>query len=513
MKSDTVSAKNLKKVKGIKLILGYIGLMMGLIGIIIALPLLYILFNSAEYKYAYAFLIPSSIYIVVGFTLFFILTYKKKPEKLFRHQDSVIVMTSWIIAIIGCALPFTISKLMTFHQAVFEMSSGWATVGMSIYNFKKGANCFLLARTNTMLFGGLGIILVMISLFSDRYGMSLYSCEGHPERFTPNLLRSARLIVIIYIGLIILGTIGLLCCGMSLFDAFNHSVTAVSTGGFSTQPESLLYFKSRLSSAQYIGIMIVSMCLMLLGSISSLSWVFLIKGKFKSFAKSSENRAQLIIMVIAIPLLLLAFTRSGFNSSDSTTYAFFYTFSALTTCGFQVSEISASLHSSVFFIIITLMLIGGQSSSTAGGLKIIRLHVLFKSIYIKIKNTLTPSNTTHSYRVNTADQYTNLDDSTMHGNNTFVLIYLLFYFIGVFIFSFSGTELKVILFEVASFFSGTGLSTGILITADSPNYFYYVSSVLMVAGRLEIMVMIYALVYCINTPYRYIKYSFERRIK
>ena len=267
MKSN---AKELKTVKGVRLILGYIGLMMGLIGIIIALPLVYILFNSAEWKYALSFCIPSLIYIIIGFSLFFSLTYKKKPLRLYRHQNSFIVVISWLIAIIGCALPFVISNRMNFHQAFFEMSSGWATVGLTVYDFEKDTNCFLLARTNTMLFGGIGIILVMISLFSDRYGMSLYSAEGHSDRFLPNLLKSSRIILLIYCSLIIVGTFSYFACGMSFFDAFCHSVTAVSTGGFSTHPESLKWFQGQLSETQYNGIIIVSMFLMLSGSISSI---------------------------------------------------------------------------------------------------------------------------------------------------------------------------------------------------------------------------------------------------
>jgi len=512
--------KTYKTVTGAKLVLGYIGLLMGLAGIIIGLPLFYILFNKNQWNYGLSFFIPSIIYIVLGFTLFFLFIFHKKPTKLARHQDAFIVMTCWLIAILGCSAPFWISGKLTFSQAIYEMTSGWTTTGVSCWDFDNNpnSNCFLLARSNTMLFGGIGIILVMISLFSDRYGMSLYSAEGHSDRFIPNLLRSSRMILLIYLGMILVAMILFLIFGMNFFDAYNHAITCVATGGFSTHKESIAFYQTinGFKTYQTYGIWISSMIMMLAGSISSISWVFLFRGNFKSFFKSTENRTHLLLIVIFVPLLFAAYNvyNAGKNISSSWMNSFFYTMSAMTTTGFQINELSVATHSSIFILFTLLNLIGGQSNSTSGGLKIIRLNILFKSLFIRFKNTLTPSNTRHSYRIHVCGSYTYLDENMMHSNNIFILLYLMIYIFGIVLFSYSGTNMGLVAFEVSSMLSTTGLSTGVLIPVmESQPFYYYLSSFIMIAGRLEIFVVFYSLIYCFYKPYKKIKNTLERRIR
>ncbi|HBD06169.1 MAG TPA: hypothetical protein DCY93_02015 [Firmicutes bacterium] len=511
-----------KTVKGAKLVLGYIGLLMGLVGIIIGLPLFYMLFNKNEWNTnnALAFLIPSLLYMSIGFTLFFLFIFHKRPAKLARHQDAFIVMTCWLIAILGSSAPFWISGKLTFSQAIYEMTSGWTTTGVSCWDFDNNpnSNCFLLARTNTMLFGGIGIILVMISLFSDRYGMSLYSAEGHSDRFIPNLLRSSRMILLIYLGMIFVAMILFLIFGMNFFDAYNHAITCVATGGFSTHKESLAFYQAinGYQTYQTYGIWISSMIMMFAGSISSISWVFLFRGNFKSFFKSTENRGHLLLILIFVPLLFAGYNvyNAEKNLSSSWMDSFYYTFSAMTTCGFQINEFTVKTHSSIFILLTLLMLIGGQSNSTSGGLKIIRLNILFKSIFIRFKNTLTPSNTRHSYRIHVSGSYTYLDENMMHSNNIFVLLYIIIFIFGVVLFSYTGTNIELVAFEVSSMLATTGLSTGILIPVmESQPFYYYLSSFIMIAGRLEIFVVFYSLIYCLYKPYKKIKNTLERRIR
>lgn len=512
--------KTYKTVTGAKLVLGYIGLLMGLAGIIIGLPLFYILFNKNQWQYGLSFFIPSIIYIALGFTLFFLFIFHKRPTKLARHQDAFIVMACWLIAIIGSSAPFWISGKLTFSQSIYEMTSGWTTTGVSCWDFDKNpnSNCFLLARTNTMLFGGIGIILVMISLFSDRYGMSLYSAEGHSDRFIPNLLRSSRMILLIYLGMIFIAMILFLIFGMNFFDAYNHAITCVATGGFSTHKESLGFFQAinGYETYQTYGIWISSMVMMLVGSISSISWVFLFKGNFKSFFKSTENRTHLLLIVIFVPLLFASFNvyNAGKDVPSSWMNSLFYTMSAMTTTGFQINELSLTTHSSVLILLTLLCLIGGQSNSTSGGLKIIRLNILFKSLFIKFKNTLTPTTTRHSYRIHVCGSYTYLDENMTHSNNIFIILYLLIFLLGIVLFSFTGTDIGLLSLEVSTMLGTTGLSTGALLQVmENQPFYYYLSSFIMIAGRLEIFVVFYSLMYVFYKPYKKIKNTLERRIR
>ena len=122
-----------------------------------------------------------------------------------------------------------------------------------------------------MLFvGGVGLVLVVMSVITDYYGMRLFEAEGH-DQMAPNLVKSARVIISIYSGYIIGGTILYMVFGMNWFDALNHSIAAVSTGGFSTKASSIGYY-------QNLGIEIVTIVLMLLGGTGFLVHLALVKG-------------------------------------------------------------------------------------------------------------------------------------------------------------------------------------------------------------------------------------------
>ena len=108
----------------------------------------------------------------------------------------------------------------------------------------------------------------MLCVLSDSYGMRLYSAEGHPDRLLPNLAASARTILAIYAGYILAGTALYMVFGMDWFDALNHSIAALSTGGFSTRAESIGYYDSP-------AIELVTVLLMLLGSTNFLAHLYL----------------------------------------------------------------------------------------------------------------------------------------------------------------------------------------------------------------------------------------------
>lgn len=514
MSIDDYMPQQKKVVKGPRLIIGYLGLLTALIGIVVLLPLIYILFDKNEWNYAWCFALPGALLISLGLGLFFPFIYHKPHAKLENHQDAFIVVSCWIIAILGTSLPFWLSGKLNFHQSIFEVTSGWTTTGLSVFNVEEAhINCFLLARTNTMLFGGVGLVLVMISIFSDRYGMRLYSAEGHSDRFLPNLLRSSRTIVLIYIGFISAGIIAYLCFGMTFFDAFNHSITAFATGGFSTKSASIGYFNptNGFSLVQTCGIQVVSISLMLLGSISFISYIFLFKGKFKVFFSNCENKAELFILALAIPLLVIAVAVSGaVTSGDIAMFSVFHAVSALTTAGFQIGEFTSNTFPAVLLILTILMLFGGQTNSTSGGFKIFRVHIFFKSIWIKIRNTFSPLNCRHADRVDLYETSFFLDTTTIHESNLYLMVNVLVFITGVMIFGFSGAPLGQALFETASMIGTVGLSTG-MVTIDSPTYFFYVSSAIMILGRLEIFVIFYSIIYTIRAPFRAVQRRISRR--
>ena len=502
-------------ISGGKLTLGYIGLLTGIIGIVLLIPLFVSISLPLERKYWWNFFAPAIIMIICGFSTFLGLLYKKEHGQLSNRQSSFIVLTSWIISILGTAVPFWSSGLLNFHQSIFEVSSGWTTTGMSVLDVEQGnIYSFLTLRALCMLFGGIGIILVMISVFSDRYGLRLYSAEGHGDSFLPNLLRSARLMFAIYIGLITVGFISYMIFGMSFFDAFVHSITAVATGGFSNYNDSIAHFsiENGYNIIQVCGIQVTSIILMFSGSISFISFAFLLRGDFKTFFKNFENHAELVILVIVIPLILiLSITSNTVTSNNALMYSVFFTISAMSTTGFQIMSIDINtLNPAICFIFILIMLIGCQSSSTCGGIKVGRISLLYHSLVIKLRNSANNLNIKRADYVNVYGKDMFLDEALLHDNNIFILTYLGIYLAGAFLFTLGGSSLNQSLFESASMISTIGLSTG-MVNLSSPTYYYYVGASLMIFGRFELFMVIYGIIYIFSIPFNKIKLLLSRR--
>ena len=298
------------KFKSYKLIGYYLGIFTMMIGLIILFPLIMLIFYPEESNNAYCFIIPGISLIFLGYLCHFFFKDVQK-DNLQKGQDSLLVVLVWIISIISSAFPFMLTGKYNFTQAVFECTSGYTTTGLSVVDVANTPKIFLFFRSVMLFVGGVGLVLVLTAAISDRYGLRLYNAEGHNDKLLPNLAKSARLILAIYSGYILLGTIAYCIAGMSLFDAVNHSIAALSTGGFSTRAENILYYHS-------VAIDIISDVLMLLGSTNFMIHLYLVRGKLKYVWKHCETRFLLISFLVAVPVLttiLFATNYADFGNS------------------------------------------------------------------------------------------------------------------------------------------------------------------------------------------------------
>ena len=271
---------NEKMISAGRIVWGYAGFCMMLVGAALFVPLLVIPFYPEEIVFAKNYIIPAVIAILIG-ALLFRPIYKKKNVELDKKYDYFIVVLAWIVAIFICACPFLLTGDYSFTESIFESTSGLTTTGLTVMDVDHLPHIYLLFRSIMLYVGGIGIILIMTSLFATTFGMRLYNAEGHPNKLIPNVIKSARMIVCIYTGYILMGVILYIFCGMPAFDAINHSIAAVANGGFSTRSQNIGYYHS-------ISIEIVTMVLMILGGTNFLLNLFLLKGKFKSFFKHSK---------------------------------------------------------------------------------------------------------------------------------------------------------------------------------------------------------------------------------
>lgn len=470
-----------KTVKGYPMIIGYLGFFMMLIGLITLLPLIVLIFDQSEINQAHYWIIPGVSSVILGYLLSQTIR-GKQTERLERHQDAVLLSLVWISAILISSFPLLLSKDYTFSQSIFESTSGFSTTGLSVVDVTTASKMMLLYRSLMQFFGGIGLVLVLTSAISDKYGMRLYNAEGHNDKLLPNLARSARLIISIYSIYIIIGTLVYVLFGMSFFDAINHAIASLSTGGFSTKSSSIGFYNS-------LGIEITTIVLMLLGSTNLIIHLLVFRGKFKKAFHHIEM--QLFVVLTLIFLSLLWLTVASTFGVLSFRIALFQYVSAITTTGFQTVASFQGLPHLFNFGVIILMVIGGQAGSTSGGIKQYRIGLLLKELYWNIRDRLSHQRTIHTYDLYKFGKRMNVSEGDFHTNHTFINIYLMTLAVGTMIFMAYGYTLEESLFEFSSTLGTVGLSIGI-ISSSTPAVLLWTSVVGMLLGRLEFFVLIIA---------------------
>lgn len=489
----------MKKVaSGYRLIFGYLGIFLILIGIICLLPLLALPFYPAEAGIADNFYIVGLASILGGLLLSILLLRGREKERLGKHQDFVLLVLIWVAAIVIGAIPFLLRGDMNFTQSVFESTSGFTSTGLTVFNFdvdpELGFHVYTLYRSLLIFFGAVGLVLVLASALSDRYGMRLYSSEGHNDKLIPNLAKSSRLILSIYSGIILIGTVAYMVAGMSFFDAFNHSITAVGTGGFSTSPNGVLFV-----GGNAIAIEIISYVLMLAGATNFVIHLLIIQGKFKKVFRDMELRFMMTLLVMFIPLFIISvyFTHSSslgeLSFFDSVRLGTFYMISSVTTTGFNSYQPIAFLGPSLVFMSSCLMMIGGALGSTAGGIKQLRVASVVKGIYYSLADRISSKRIIRPHFFWRYGEEKEFSNEHYTESILFFVVYLLVLFVGTIAITIipSGVSFGDAFFEVASAVTGTGLSVGVTFAAQNPAILW-ILSIVMFVGRLEIIAVYYA---------------------
>ena len=538
-----------KIARGYALIFGYLGLFLVVIGVITLLPLIMLIFYPSEWGSFLSFLIPGISSIVVGFCLM-LLTMGKERAQLGKFQDSILLILIWLSAIMigavpfmlrGFVIPFNSENLkysMSFSDSVFESTSGYSSSGLTLFNFGEdlpGYHLFTFYRSLLLLFGGIGLVLIVTSAISDRYGLKLYTSEGHNDKLMPNLAKSARLILAIYLGYIILGTFSYwILGGLTLFDALNHAIAAVATGGFSTKEGGLPEIIAAGQAGNYtnefgmvphsIVINITSVILMILGATNFLLHLFLFKGKIKHIIKDVEIRFFALMSMIMVPLFIISVWKGaryefagapiGVRFFDAVNDGIFYYISAITTTGFTSTIPMPNLGTATILLATLMMCIGGGMGSTAGAMKQYRVVLASKSLFWAIRDSVSNKRMIYPHDVYRLGERRDASFAETHEAQGYILLYVIVLISGTFLITFLGLfgmadgsagiiHISDALFEFASALSGTGLSVGVT------SHAYFASTAInwvlvvgMFLGRLEIMAVYFAFYRIIRDIFR-----------
>ncbi len=459
------------------IVLRYTGLILLISGSVLLLPLLALPAYPEEWPLVWGFLLPGGLSSVVGYWLW------RQPTAdaaalLTRQEGAVIVVLGWLMAIALSTVPYlTIGQLPLTH-ACFEATSGWTTTGLSLMEVHQAPHVILLLRSLTQLFGGAGFTIIAVGAISPPSGARVIAAEGRGEQLVPNLRHSAKLVLAIYSGYVAFGIGGLRLAGMGWFDALNHSFTALSTGGFSTQVNSI-------GEWHQPAIELIVLVLMMCGSVYFLTVYLLLQHRFRFFWRNSELRLQLGLILIGVGLLWTVTHTLYSPMGRSLRIAVFETVAALSTTGF--TTVSYDTWSGFgWWLLMCLMLVGGGAGSTAGGVKLYRIMVILKGLVWGIHRQCLPPNTIREPVIWQGNRRQFLDLEDMYQASLFLVIYLFVLTIGTGVLTAYGYSLQDSLFEFISSLSTVGLSVGIT-SSDAPAGVLWTEIVGMVLGRLEFL--------------------------
>lgn len=469
--------------KGLKIVLrdtGAVLLAVGVITIIAAIVPLLVDFNGEAKNVLWIFL-TMIVFFVVG--AFFRLIGRGDGEPKIKHA-MIIAAFSWLLISLISTIPFhyvEYAERMDFLSAFFEAVAGWTGTGLTMVNFESTLPYTIqFWRTFTQWVGGVGVIvLTLIILARPGTGsFTLYRSEAREEKIHPSIISTVKSIWWILLLYTFLGIAILFVAGMPLWEAVNHAMTGITTGGFSVTDDSIASY-SPLIQALIIPLMVA-------GAIAFAAHYDLLTGKIKNFFKDAQTQALIALLILG--MLFLTFVNMDYYSTflQSFKYSAFQFTSALTCTGFQTADIP-SWGASAKMILSFAMVVGGAAGSTAGGIKLFRMILLTKGTGWKIRHIFLPSKGTIMYKLGgkSLGREEALEEITEASILSFLWMILLFIGIMVILYT-THASLDNAIFEVCSAQGNVGLSTGITSAGMNP-VAKFMLIINMWIGRLEII--------------------------
>jgi trk system potassium uptake protein TrkH len=463
----------------LRTIAAYTGMTCALVGCFMLATLLALPVWPEELAQAPAFLLPGLGLALGGLATWRLLA-PRAHRALSLTDGGSIVLLSWVVCCLIGAWPFRLVGL-NFTQAVFEAVSGFTTTGLSVVDVTRASHLVLLWRSLMQLAGGAGLAIIMLAAIAGPAGTGLSGAEGRQDQLAPHVRKSAVLVLATYAVYALAGVPAYRLAGMSWFDAVNHTFAAISTGGFSTRVQSIGYWDSP-------AVELISCVLMFFGNLNFLTAYLALTGRFRAVAKNSELRCCLVLFVLGTGLVYLLATQTLYPGlGKQIRVAAFETMSALTTTGFSTVGYG-DWPAFGWFALILLMLVGGGTGSTAGGIKQYRVALLAKAVFMEFRRAMLPRTSVTAPDMWMGEAREFIGDAGLRRTGAFLFLYLSVYSLGVGIMTAYGYPLKDCLFEFASSLSTVGLSIGLTVQSTPP-VVLWTETAGMFLGRLEFFIV------------------------
>ncbi|MFU0825131.1 TrkH family potassium uptake protein [Clostridium sp.] len=429
-----------------------------------------------------AFLITIAILFIVGLVVARI---EPKRRNIYARDGFAIVAIGWLLASFFGALPFVISgAIPSFVDAFFEAVSGLTTTGSSILkDVESMPHGLLFWRSFAHWIGGMGVLVMALAILpSAKAGtfqiMKAESPGPNPGKLVPKVGQTAKILYGIYAIITIIEVILLKIAGMPLFDSLIHTFGTVGTGGFSSKALSVGAYNNIYAE-------VIITFFMLACGINFSLYYQAIKGNIKEIFKDEELKFYLAVVFASITLITLNLHGNIFKTiGESLRHSSFQVATIITTTGYATTDFNLWPTFSKM-ILLSLMFVGGCAGSTAGGIKNIRILLLFKVIKREFLKIVHPKAV---YTVKVGGK--SIDEETLMSIGGFFFIYIIIFIVSVFIVSLDGFDMVTSTSAVAATLGNIGPGFGMVGPMGSFSDFSILSKIVMsldmIIGRLEI---------------------------
>lgn len=458
-----------------KAILVYLLAVFRLFGMTMIAPLVMSLVFM-ELTYSWTFGALAAIFYLLGYFGSKWLKYGKELE---LKEALAVTALSYLLFGLAGAIPFL--YVTPFINGFFEAMSGFTTTGLTVVNVADLPKALLFFRSYSQWIGGAGIIILSLAILlrPGQAAFKLYSIEFGQENIVGSVIATARVVAKIYLLLTLLGFLAFIASGMGIFDGLLHVMSTLSTGGFSPYHESIGHYNS-------LSTHLVVIVFMLVGAISFPLYYIARVGGIRRFFRDIQLRYLVTVSLLAALLFLISFSLRPGN----VVAGLFQAVTSITTTGFNTVE-TVTLPDSAKMLTIVLMIIGGGTGSTAGGIKLFRFIILIGLLRWLILRPMLPE------EAKVPIKYGNLGvtEGELRMVFGFLLLYLGVLLVSTLLFLYLGysSSFTAALFEVASAEGTVGLSVGVT-SSSLPAPAKLILIFDMWVGRLEIipvLIMLY----------------------
>jgi trk system potassium uptake protein TrkH len=482
------------RLEDLKTVLHYVGVFVIGIGVVMVVPLATALLLG-EWSVALDYLLGVGVALAVGGALRLLMV----GEARITHAHALgLTAFSWVAVSLVAAVPLSLSgNYVSYLDALFDAVSGFTTSGLTVVvDLDHMSYAHNMWRHLTHLIGGQGIVVAALSLAVGMRGgaVSLYFAEGREERILPNVLHTTRFIwfvTAIYVGI---GTLSLFAVntylGMAPTRSFLHafwiSIAAYDTGGFAPQSMNAMYYHSYLFET-------VSVFLMIAGMINFNLHAQVWRGDRVELWRNIETRVVAINAFVLSALMALGLGASRFlpGPLEAVRKGAYHIISAHTGTGHQTvypGQWAGDMGGAALAAVILAMAAGGAVSSTAGGIKALRIGLIVKSVIHQVKVAIAPQTAVMVGRYHHLEQRMLTPEMTGAAAIVFIL-YTVVYISGALVGAAYGYSAGAALFESVSATANVGLSIGIT-SPTMPTGLKFLYMFQMWAGRLEFIAVL-----------------------